>query len=177
MHTLRKSNRAKHLRISIHPGGEVVVTIPRNISDKIVENFLQEKRPWIDRKKNLMEQYPKKTELKLSKKERNNLKEQTRIFVQDKLHFFNRNYKYSWNKISIREQKTRWGSCSQKKNLNFNSKIALLPEKLAEYIVVHELCHLGEFNHSKRFWNLVEKILPDYKQRRSDLKTEGIIFQ
>lgn len=90
---------------------------------------------------------------------------------------FNRNYKYSWNKISIREQKTRWGSCSQKKNLNFNSKIALLPEKLAEYIVVHELCHLGEFNHSKRFWNLVEKILPDYKQRRSDLKTEGIIFQ
>lgn len=88
MHTLRKSNRAKHLRISIHPGGEVVVTIPRNISDKIVENFLQEKRPWIDRKKNLMEQYPKKTELKLSKKERNNLKEQTRIFVQDKLHYF-----------------------------------------------------------------------------------------
>lgn len=177
MYTLRKSNRAKHLRISIHPGGEVVVTIPRNISDKIVENFLQEKRPWIDRKKNLMEQYPKKTELKLSKKERNNLKEQTRIFVQDKLHFFNRNYKYSWNKISIREQKTRWGSCSRKKNLNFNSKIALLPEKLAEYIVVHELCHLGEFNHSKRFWNLVEKILPDYKQRRSDLKTKGIIFQ
>jgi predicted metal-dependent hydrolase len=58
------------------------------------------------------------------------------------------------------------GAALEKKNLNFNSRIALLPEKLAEYIVAHELCHLGEFNHSKRFWDLVEKILPDYKQRR-----------
>lgn len=70
-----------------------------------------------------------------------------------------------FGRIAIREQKTRWGSCSSKKNLNFNWKLILTPVFLQEYVVVHELAHLKEMNHSKAFWKEVEKIIPDYKNR------------
>ena len=96
--------------------------------------------------------------------------------AQKKVLKFNKIYKFKYNKINIKNQKTRWGSCSVKGNLNFNYKIALLPEKLAEYIVVHELCHLGEFNHSYKFWKLVEKTIPDYLEIKEDLKKSGLRF-
>lgn len=177
MHSFKRSVKAKYLRVSIHPGGEVVVTIPKNTPQEIVEKFLQEKRTWIEQKVNLMSKYQKITRIKLSKKEKLSLKQKARFFIEEKLNIFNVVYKYSWNTISIREQKTRWGSCSRKGDLNFNYRITLLPERLAEYIVVHELCHLGEFNHSSKFWSLVEKTIPDYKQRRIDLKTTGVFSQ
>lgn len=90
--------------------------------------------------------------------------------VNERIVFFNQFYGYRWNNIVIRNQKTRWGSCSKKGNLNFNYKIALLPSEVADYIIVHELCHLGEFNHSENFWNLVAKTIPDYKEIRKNLK-------
>ncbi|MCU0660293.1 MAG: M48 family metallopeptidase [Candidatus Pacebacteria bacterium] len=89
---------------------------------------------------------------------------------------FNKVYKFKFNKVSIKNQKTRWGSCSKRGNLNFNYKIALLPEKLAEYVVVHELCHLGQFNHSQKFWNLVAKTMPDYLDIKEELKRSGLRF-
>lgn len=100
-------------------------------------------------------------------------KEVAREIVHRKLEEFNRIYNFKYNKISIKNQKTRWGSCSRSGNINFNYKIALLSDRLADYIIVHELCHLGEFNHSKNFWNLVEKTIPDYAQRREELKKKG----
>jgi len=66
--------------------------------------------------------------------------------------------------------RSRWGSCSVSGNLNFNYKLIHLPEDIAEYIVAHELCHLAEFNHSKKFWELVSKTIPDHKLRRKRLK-------
>jgi predicted metal-dependent hydrolase len=71
-------------------------------------------------------------------------------------------------------QKSRWGSCSRKKNLNFNYKLIQLPLELADYIVVHELCHLQEFNHGQGFWNLVGETIPDYKARRDELRKKFI---
>jgi predicted metal-dependent hydrolase len=96
--------------------------------------------------------------------------EKARELVHDRLKYFNQFYNFTYNDVRIKSHYTRWGSCSSKGNLNFNYKIALLPSELADYIIVHELCHLGEFNHSENFWNLVEKQIPDYLERRDRLR-------
>ena len=93
-----------------------------------------------------------------------------------KIEAFNKIYQFKYNRVSIRNQKTRWGSCSKSGNLNFNYKIALLPEKLVDYIIVHELCHLKEFNHSEKFWALVSITIPDYTIVRTELKQSGLRF-
>ncbi len=97
-------------------------------------------------------------------------KDQARALVIKKIEKYNRFYNFKYNRLTIRNQVSRWGSCSQLGNLNFNYKIIFLPEKLADYIIVHELCHLKEFNHSPRFWALVAQTFPDYLQLRKDLK-------
>ena len=79
----------------------------------------------------------------------------------------------TYNRITIREQKTRWGSCSSAGNFNFNWKLVLMPSELLDYVVVHELAHRKEMNHSPRFWAVVEKELPDYRERREKLKKMG----
>ena len=79
----------------------------------------------------------------------------------------------SYGTVTIREQKTRWGSCSAKGNLNFNWKLVLMPPEILDYVVVHELAHRIHMNHSAAFWAEVEKILPDYRERRQWLKVNG----
>lgn len=79
-------------------------------------------------------------------------------------------HKFSFNRITIRNQKTRWGSCNSRRNLSFNMRLMTYPPEIIEYVIVHELCHLKEMNHSKKFWLLVEEILPEYKLLRKQLK-------
>ena len=86
--------------------------------------------------------------------------------VQQKVAQLNAAYGFQFRAISIRNQKTRWGSCSRRGNLSFNWRILLLDEPAQEYLIVHELCHLAEFNHSPRFWALVARTVPDYRAIR-----------
>lgn len=97
-------------------------------------------------------------------------KEAARVLVHARLEHFNAIYKFTYKRVVIKNQKTCWGSCSSKGNLNFNYKIVLLPERLADYIIAHELCHLREFNHSRAFWDLVAQTMPDYARARAELK-------
>lgn len=97
-------------------------------------------------------------------------KEVARVLALERLAVYNQIYQYKYNKISIRDQRTRWGSCSSKGNINFNYKIALLPPHLADYIIVHELCHIGEMNHSERFWDLVARTIPNHIELRLELR-------
>jgi predicted metal-dependent hydrolase len=106
----------------------------------------------------------------LEKKAYQEHKESARGLVLHLLEKWNKHYGFSWNKVAIRNQSSRWGSCSSKRNLNFSYKIIFLPERLAEYLVVHELCHLKEFNHSEKFWNIVALAIPDYARRREELR-------
>jgi predicted metal-dependent hydrolase len=99
-------------------------------------------------------------------------KETARAIVHERISVFNQLYNFPIKKVFIRNQKTRWGSCSSRGNLNFNYRLAMLPPRLVDYVVVHELCHLGEFNHSKNFWALVQKTLPNYVELKAELKKE-----
>lgn len=98
-------------------------------------------------------------------------KEAARSLARERILYYNQVYGFKVGRIAIKNSKTRWGSCSKKGNLNFNYKIALLPPEMADYVIVHELCHLGEFNHSARFWALVERTVPDWKGIRKKFKT------
>lgn len=90
--------------------------------------------------------------------------------ARNRLKHFNAFYQFNINKVTIKNQKTRWGSCSKKGNLNFNYKIALLPAHLSDYVIVHELCHLRQLNHSPAFWKLVENTIPNYKKIKREFK-------
>lgn len=168
---LRESGRARCLRITVHPGGELSATLPRGMDIRKMENFIRQKAEWILRKINLAKK--RKPSMLLPKSSRRDYlahKEVARKLANAKLQEFNEYYKLDYRRISIRNQKTRWGSCSRKGNLNFNYRIVHLPEKYLNYIVVHELCHLKELNHAKGFWSLVAQTIPDHKEIRKEIR-------
>jgi hypothetical protein len=104
------------------------------------------------------------------KRDFNKYKENALALAENRIKHFNQVYNFDINRIFIKNQRSRWGSCSSNKNLNFNYKIVFLEPHLADYIIVHELCHLKELNHSKRFWNLVGQCVPLYRDARRGLK-------
>ena len=97
-------------------------------------------------------------------------KEQARAVIVQRIEKYIGVYGFEFGRVAIRNTKSRWGSCSAKGNLNFSYRLLFLPEHLADYVVVHELCHLQELNHSSRFWQLVSQAVPDYKERRKALR-------
>lgn len=173
-YTLVKSRR-KTMAVEIKRDGQIIVRVPNRVSRAAAEKFLEEKREWIDKtlakikeKEESRETLPKFTqkELYIIKKR---AKQEIPFLVEEYASVMGVTYEH----ISIRAQKTVWGSCTADGNLNFNCLLVLLPERLIRYVVVHELCHRKEMNHSQKFWQEVEKILPDYRELRKQLKDEG----
>jgi predicted metal-dependent hydrolase len=181
-YTLRHSKRARRIGLTVHCDGSCVVTAPMHVSQSAVQAFVSGKSQWIQNARKRFATlshviFVKKRKRGASKKnspEYVATKARALALVTQRVGVFNAHYGFAVGKITVKDQKTRWGSCSKAGNLNFNYKIALLPEKLADYIVVHELCHLGEFNHSRAFWALVGETLPDYRALRSELRRVGI---
>lgn len=174
--TLIRSRR-KSLAIEITPELQVVVRAPVRMPVREINAFVQEKDDWIrahlqrmEEKKRLREQY---REQALSKEELQELATQAMTLIPQKVRYYAQIIGVTYGRITIWNQRTRWGSCSGKGNLNFNCMLLLMPEEVLDYVVVHELCHRKEMNHSARFWEEVEKILPDYRQRRKWLKDNG----
>ena len=174
--TLIRSRR-KSLAIEITPELQVVVRAPAQIPVREINAFVQEKDDWIRahlqrmaEKKRLREQC---REQALSKEELQELAAQAMKLIPQKVRYYAPIIGVTYGRITIRNQRTRWGRCSGKGNLNFNCLLLLMPEEVLDYVVVHELCHRKEMNHSARFWEEVEKILPDYRQRRKWLKDNG----
>jgi len=94
--------------------------------------------------------------------------------IKKRIQFYQPKIRVKPNKVTVKEQKKRWGSCSSRDNLNFNWRIIMAPLNVLDYIVVHEMCHLVYLNHSQDYWDLVQSILPDYEKRREWLKKNGI---
>jgi len=167
---LRRRRGTRSVRLTIHADGHFVVTAPRWYPLYIIRKFLEEKSEWIyERLKDIDFQkldLKKQTERSVYKAG----KKTAEVIIKERVEFFNRHYAFSYNKITIKNQKTCWGSCSRKGNLNFNYKVADLPEELMDYVIIHELCHLKELNHSRNFWKLVEETVPNYRELRKKLK-------
>lgn len=172
-YTLRKSRRARRMRLTINCDGRLTVTLPQSIfwGESSAERMIRKKASWILDKLNYFKKHQNKYFFRSTRREFLQHKKAALELATKKLNYFNSFYCFNFQKISIRNQKTRWGSCSRQGNLNFSYKIALLPEKIADYIIVHELCHLGQFNHSKKFWDLVFQTIPDYKQIRKEIRS------
>ena len=160
----------KTMAIQIMPDGSVVVRCPKRIRVDEVRKFVNSKSTWIE--KHLARRVPRNEE-KLTDSELKELRDRPRILVTERVRYFAPLVGVTYNQIAIRAQRTRWGSCSSKGNLNFNCLLGLVPSAVLDYVVVHELCHRKELNHSDRFWNEVSRILPDYKVRKQWLKDNG----
>ena len=164
-----KSDR-KTIAIQIKPDGQVVVRCPKRMRIEEARRFAESKADWIEKH---LAKRPPQAVVKYTPKEIEQLREQARKLVTERVRYYAPIIGVTYGQIAIRTQHTRWGSCSSKGNLNFNCLLALVPSEVLDYVVVHELCHRKELNHSARFWNQVERILPDYKARKKWLKDNG----
>lgn len=167
---VRKNARAKRMRIAVSGSDGVVVTVPKRCNQILVEQFVQSNILWIQKQVERYKDVADNPVAKLTDDDYLIYKKEARRILSERVEYFNVNLGYTYKNIFIKNQKKRWGSCSSKGNLNFNFRVMFLPDELRDYIVVHELCHLKEMNHSKKFWNLVESVLPDYKRLEKEIK-------
>ncbi|MFZ1626219.1 MAG: YgjP-like metallopeptidase domain-containing protein [Candidatus Moraniibacteriota bacterium] len=174
-YTLRRSLRARQLRLSVGPGGALAVSAPYWVSDGFIERFLINHAEWIREKVEQLKRTSHSPLARGGKREYARHKEAARALAVARLAQFNESYGFAYHQVSIRNQKTRWGSCSKRGNLSFNYRIALLPADLADYVILHELCHLGAFDHSERFWKLMARTMQDYLKRRRALRKTALI--
>ncbi len=176
---LIRSNR-RTWSICVEEDGRVTIRVPLRMTEREIDRILSDKQGWIvkhyeERQRKLRERSNTQNPLSLAQQEA--LKKR---YMQAAKEYFPKRVAYyqqftggRYERISIREQKTRWGSCSSRGTLSFNWKLMLAPPGILDYVVVHELCHLRHMNHSRDFWAAVESVLPDYKERRKWLKDHG----
>lgn len=167
----------KTLSLEITREGKVLVRAPYRISRAEIERFVQEKSGWIEKhlekvKKRLEERKACPIE-RMTMEEIQILADEALKILPEKTAYYASAVGVDYGRITIRNQRTRWGSCSSKGNLNYNCLLMLTPDEVQDYVVVHELCHRLEMNHSPRFWAEVERVLPEYRAAKRWLKEHG----
>lgn len=186
-YTIKKS-KGRNIRISVNRNGEVFLHVPKFVPLFVAKRFLMNKSGWVEKTILKIEKF-KSTSPDLSLQRRGKVqrrkvylekKEEARKLVHEKLEFWKKHYQenfniiFKWNKVAIKNTSTRWGSCSSKKNLNFSYKIINLFPEAQDYLIVHELSHLLQMNHSENFWRLVSLGIPNYKHLRKSLRKYNI---
>lgn len=162
MYRLVRKKGMRCLRLQVRPDAYVIYA-PRYVPHFAIQAFWEQHK---DRLPPLQEQ---------DQEVYHQYKEEARSRIQARVDYWAEKMNLTYNRIAIKNTRTRWGSCSEKGNLNFCYKVAFLPEPLQDYIVVHELAHLLHLNHSSAFWRVVETYLPDYRQRKTQLRQCGSI--
>ena len=167
------------LGLEVRGDGRVILRSPKGVSGQVLMDFVKERQEWIVEKWFLAEERRKQKELRpLREYEKDpslekRFREKARKKISERVSYYGNMMGVDWKSIRIGSAKTRWGSCSAQGGLNFQWKLILMPPEILDYVVVHELAHRREMNHSPRFWALVEKVLPDYRERRKWLKEHG----
>ena len=166
--------------LEVTADGRVKARVPNRTADAVVEKFVKERAGWIAEKYLLQKARQEKQKLARGTRdyEQNpaleaRYRELARAVIGQRVSYFAAKMGVTYGRISIRDQKTRWGSCSGRGNLNFNWKLVLMPPEVLDYVVVHELAHRKQMNHSPLFWAEVGRVLPDYESRRRWLEGHG----
>ena len=168
-----RSVRARRIVINVRPGRGVRVAVPRYTSFKSAFEFVQVKKSWV--KKHLA----KIKEYNRQKREFGDVlqsidKAKAARKIVNRLHHLAQHYGFSFNKVTIRNQRSRWGSCSAKGNISLNIKLVVLPQDLSDYVLLHELVHTRVHNHGKRFWKELDKYVGDGKATARKLVEYGL---
>ena len=161
-------SRRKTLSLEIRPDGTLLVRAPARMPKREIDSFLLSKADWIEKHLPKVPLLPQFTPEEIAAFSR-----ETANLLPKKVAHYASALGVSYGRITIRCQKTRWGSCSSRGNLSFHCLLSQMPETVFDYVVVHELCHRKHMNHSPQFWGEVAAILPDYKASRDWLKAEG----
>ena len=169
-YTLIRSRR-KTISIQITPSAEVVVRCPNRMAKKEVQSFVDSKSSWIRKHLSALSQPPALPVF--TDEELRSMAAEAKKILPERTAAFAAAMGLTYGCITIRSQHSRWGSCSSKGNLNFNCLLMLAPPQVQDYIIVHELCHRKEMNHSPAFWQEVEQVLPDYRDAKKWLKEQG----
>ena len=169
---LIRSNR-KTLTIQVKPDGSVIVRAPVRLAKYRIAKFVKDHETWILAQQEKLEKYRENMHVITDEERQEGISQAKKIFPERTAYFAER-MGVTYNRITIREQKTRWGSCSSAGNLNFNWKLVLMPSELLDYVVVHEMCHILEASHNKIFWGYVAQYFPDWKNVRARLNEEGV---
>lgn len=171
---VRRSKR-KSATIKITADMQIVVFVPLYVSDNEIEKMVISKSKWIDKHMlKVQSTIDERSKLeKITFEQVKELADQAVEYIPKRVKYYAEKENFVYNKITIKNLVSRWGSCSTKGNLNFNCLLMITPDYVIDYIVVHELCHLREMNHSEKFWAEVEKIMPDYQRAELWLKQNG----
>ncbi len=168
-------SRRRTLSLEITQAGEALVRAPLRTGDELIRAFVAARAGWLEThmaafaaRKAAEAAIPR-----LSPAELEALRREAQEKLEARARHFAPLLGVDWERITVRTQRTRWGSCSARGNLSFNALLALAPPEILDYVVVHELCHLKEMNHSPRFWAEVAALLPDWRERRRRLRDEG----
>jgi predicted metal-dependent hydrolase len=163
-----RSSRAKYINISVRHSGAVRVAVPGRVSYEKALAFFHSKSDWVNKHLEKMERIEKM--IPLAKVDKTSARE----ILIPRLKYLAEKHGFKYNRVALRNQKTRWGSCSSKNNINLNINLASLPQDLMDYVILHELTHTKIKNHSKDFWNHLEKHTPNPKQQNKELKNYAI---
>lgn len=164
------SKRTQRISIMIFPAGKIVIKVPIGYVEKRLHDFLSSKADWIVRQHALMEKKVPGLKIGGGKRHYAEHKEEARSVIVTRVIELNKQYGFSYKSISIKNQASRWGSCSRTGNLNFNYRLLFVEPELRDYVIIHELCHLKEHNHAPKFWALVAEGDPQYRLHRKALK-------
>lgn len=172
---IRSSRKTLSLQIK---NGEIVVRAPLKMKDREIYKFISLKKDWIE--KHLAEFNERQKELNnvqpFTKEEIAALTKKAKEIIPERVKLYAPKIGVTYNRITIRCQRTRWGSCSSKGNLNFNCLLVLFPTEIIDSVVVHELCHRKHMNHSQQFYKEIDKVFPEYKNRHTQLNKTGSIY-
>ena len=171
-YTLRRSKRARFLRISVLLDGTCTLTVPYRIDETAATQFLTAQAEWVLTKLAFFKRVAAPPLPPHTPALYREYLPKAKDLICNAVDRYNIIYGASYNSICVKHQKSRWGSCSHNHNLNFNYRLAFLPCRLLDYVVVHELCHLKEFNHSSAFWKHVAITMPHYSALRAELRNQ-----